>query len=68
VPSRIARTSRFRVLARVEGGQVRLAEGRALDTAEFRKEDGWWDASMRDRPVSVASAFMAAALLVDTLA
>jgi hypothetical protein len=28
------------------------------------KEEGWWDASMRDRPVTVASAFMAAGLLV----
>jgi hypothetical protein len=63
-PSRIALASRYRLFALIDGARVRYAEGVALDSAGFRKEDGWWDASMRDRPVTVASAFMAAALLV----
>ena len=67
-PSRIALASRYRLYARIDGGQVRHADGREggreLDAAGFPKEDGWWDASMRDRPVTIASAFMAAALLV----
>lgn len=68
-PSRVAMSSRYHLLARIEKGQVRYVEGPALDTVPFRKEEGWWDASMRDRPVTVASAFMAAALLViDALA
>ena len=68
-PSRIALASRYRLHARIDGGQVHYAEGRALDSDDFPKEDGWWDASMRDRPVTVASAFMAAALVViDALA
>jgi hypothetical protein len=67
-PSRMALASRYRLHARIDGGQVRYAEGRAPDAAAFREEDGWWDASMRNRPVTVASAFMSAALLaIDTL-
>ena len=67
-PSRIALASRYRLHARIDGGQVHYAERRAhdpaLDSPGLPKEEGWWDASMRDRPVTVASAFMAAALLV----
>lgn len=68
-PSRLALVSRYRVFARIREWRVDLVEGLAPgDEAAHPREDGWWDASMRDRPVTVASAFMAAALLItDTL-
>ena len=67
-PSRVALGSRYRVYARLEGQALRYTEGRTLEPADYENQ-GWWDASMRDRPVTVASAFMAAALLViDMLA
>jgi hypothetical protein len=67
-PSRIALASRFRVYARLDGTRLHYRGGTALAPEAHRNDDGWWDASMRDRPVTVASAFMAAALLViDTL-
>ena len=46
-----------------------VAEHVVVDDDRPDKDEGWWDASMRDRPVTVAGAFMAAGLIViDTIA
>lgn len=68
-PSRIALSSRHRVHARMQNGRLEVAEHIVVDDDRPNKDDGWWDASMRDRPVTVAGAFMAAGLIViDTIA
>ena len=68
-PSRIALSSRHRVHARMQNGRLEVAENIVVDDDRPNKDDGWWDASMRDRPVTVAGAFMAAGLIViDTIA
>lgn len=68
-PSRIALSSKHRVHARMRDGMLEVAEHTVVDEDHPDKDEGWWDASMRDRPVTVAGAFMAAGLIViDTIA
>ena len=63
--SRIALTSRAQIFGRLQAGQVEIA---GADAGITRKpEDGWWDASMRSRPVTLASAFGAALLFMMNL-
>ena len=54
-PSRIALASAWRAAARLEAGRLDMIEGAA-------PPPGFWDASMREKPVSLASAFLAAGL------
>ena len=61
-PSRIAMASVVRVEARWVGRNIEFENRSTQD--EVRKADGWWDASMRDSPVSLANAFAAAALFL----
>jgi hypothetical protein len=61
-PSRVALTSSARVSARIQSGQVALMEN--TDVTETAPEDGWWDASMRNKPVTLASAYGAALLFL----
>lgn len=63
-PSRIALSSRHRVFARMRDGRLELIDRTLSDGERPKREEGWWDASMRDRPVTVAGAFMAAGLIV----
>jgi hypothetical protein len=59
-PSRLALASRFRLYARLDAeGQLIHGEGVA---GAPDSDASWWDASMRDRPVTMASAFLAAGL------
>lgn len=68
-PSRIALSSRHRVHARMQDGRLEVVEQTNVDDERPSRDEGWWDASMRDRPVTVAGAFMAAGLIViDTIA
>ena len=61
-PVRIALSSRVRIEAHRDGRRVELDE-RARDEP---LRGGWWDASMRDNPVTLTSAFSAALLfLID---
>ena len=63
--SRIALTSSAQISSRINSGQIELAE---TDPAEQQKpDDGWWDASMRTKPVTLASAFGAALLFMLSL-
>lgn len=59
-PSRIALRSRYRLHAEVKG--------KILEYTELKPHEPWpetgWDASMRDKPVTLANAFGAAALFV----
>lgn len=59
-PSRIALRSRYRLHAETEG---KILKYRELPPLEPLPETGW-DASMRDKPVTLANAFGAAALFV----
>jgi hypothetical protein len=59
-PSRIATTSSLRVYARLDGRKLRLGDQSDRDLAP----DNWWDASMKNQPVTLANAFSAAALLL----
>lgn len=62
-PSRVARASTHRVFAF-------LGFDRRLQIAESRvspPDPGWWDASMRDKPVSMAGVFAAAGFAVWNL-
>lgn len=60
--SRVALTSSAQISARIsQSGRVEFTES-APDGR--RKPDGWWDASMRDKPVTLASAFGAALLFL----
>jgi hypothetical protein len=63
--SRIALTSSAQISARIQAGQVELLESPPADRP--KPQDGWWDASMRDMPVTLASAFGAALLLLLSL-
>lgn len=55
-PSRVAQASDYRVFAFFgRDGRLRTAEQNSAPP-----DAGWWDASMRDRPVSMAGAFTAA--------
>jgi hypothetical protein len=63
--SRIALTSSAQISARIQSGRVELAESPADDRPT--PEDGWWDASMRHKPVTLASAFGAALLFLLSL-
>ena len=68
-PARIALGSRSRLFARMEGGRL-AAEPvvTAQGAPEPRPPEGGWDASMRDRPFALASAFMAAGLALTEAA
>jgi hypothetical protein len=59
-PSRIALSSSATGYARIAGNQLKYEVRRQQGTSS--KEEGSWDASMRDKPVTLASAFSAALL------
>ncbi|MBI3014513.1 MAG: hypothetical protein HYY65_05505 [Candidatus Tectomicrobia bacterium] len=59
-PSRIAMASSIRVEARIVGRKLEMEEQPLLNL----ERDDWWDASMRDKPVTLTSAFSAAALFL----
>ncbi len=59
-PSRAALSSSLRVYSWVDGNQVRIEE--LTERASPPKE--WWDSSMRDKPVTLTSAFAGAALFL----
>lgn len=63
--SRIALTSSAQISARIQSGRVELAE--SAPAPRPKPEDGWWDASMRHKPVTLASAFGAALLFLLSL-
>jgi hypothetical protein len=63
--SRIALTSSAQISARIQSGRVEILEN--PPGARPKAEDGWWDASMRDKPVTLASAFGAALLFLLSL-
>lgn len=63
--SRIALTSKAQISSRIQSGQVEIAETGADDRQ--KPEEGWWDASMRNKPVTLASAFGAALLFMLNL-
>ena len=63
-PSRIALSSHHRVFARLGDGKLEVISRTTVDGERPKEDEGWWDASMRDRPVTVAGAFMAAGLIV----
>jgi hypothetical protein len=63
--SRIALTSSAQISARIQSGRVEILEN--PPGARPEAEDGWWDASMRDKPVTLASAFGAALLFLLSL-
>jgi hypothetical protein len=63
--SRIALTSSAQISARIQSGRVEILEN--PPEARPKPEDGWWDASMRDKPVTLASAFGAALLFLLSL-
>jgi hypothetical protein len=65
-PSRVAWASRHRVHA-LMGWDGRLRIDESPPERPFAAE-GWWDASMRDRPVSMAGAFAAAGFALLNLA
>lgn len=60
--SRIGLTSSAQISARIRSGRVEILESPPGDRP--KAEDGWWDASMRDKPVTLASAFGAALLFL----
>jgi hypothetical protein len=60
--SRIALTSSAQISSRIREGQVELMET-GPDVLQ-KPEGGWWDASMRYKPVTLASAFGAALLFL----
>jgi hypothetical protein len=60
--SRVALTSTAQISSRIVSGQVDLVETGSSDRP--KPEDGWWDASMRNKPVTLASAFGAALLFM----
>jgi hypothetical protein len=63
--SRVALTSSAQISARIQSGRVEILEN--PPAARPKPEDGWWDASMRDKPVTLASAFGAALLFLLSL-
>jgi len=63
--SRIALTSSAQISARIQAGRVEIAESASGDGP--KAGDGWWDASMRHKPVTLASAFGAALLFLVSL-
>jgi hypothetical protein len=63
--SRIALTSTAQIYSRIQSGQVELAENSSDDGP--KPEDGWWDASMRHKPITLSSAFGAALLFLLSL-
>ena len=60
--SRTALTSSAQISARIQSGHVELAETAPDDRP--KPEDGWWDASMRHKPITLASALGAALLFL----
>jgi hypothetical protein len=60
--SRIAQTSTAQTSARIQSGQVEIIESGPDDRP--MPEDEWWDASLRNKPVTLASAFGAAILFL----
>lgn len=59
-PSRLALASPYRVYAHLDrDGQLKYQPEKPPDDP-----DGWWDASMRDKPVTVAAGFLAAGIFV----
>jgi hypothetical protein len=60
--SRIALTSSAQISARIQSGRVEILEN--PPGIRPKVEDGWWDAGMRDKPVTLASAFGAALLFL----
>lgn len=60
--SRIAQTSTAQTSARIQSGQVEILESGTDDRP--MPEEGWWDASLRNKPVTLASAFGAAILFL----
>jgi hypothetical protein len=63
--SRIALTSTASISARIQSGQVEFKE--CPPGSLPKKEDGWWDASMRNKPITMSSAFGAALLFLLNL-
>jgi hypothetical protein len=65
-PSRLALSSAATGYARITGSRLEYEVPDQPGT--LSKEQGWWDASMRGKPVTLASAFSAALLfLVSSL-
>jgi hypothetical protein len=63
--SRVALTSSAQISARIQSGRVEILEN--PPATRPKPEDGWWNASMRDKPVTLASAFGAALLFLLSL-
>lgn len=59
-PARVALRSSTSVIARFRGHKLELGE----QSASAPLPEGWWDASMRDRPVVLTNAFSAALLFL----
>jgi hypothetical protein len=69
-PARIILASRYRVHAHLRGSRIETAEFCLTGppgTGEPAPPQGWWNASMTDRPVAMTAAFMSAGLLVLNL-
>lgn len=61
-PSRLALSSSATGSARISGSRLEYEVPEQPGT--LSREQGWWDASMRDKPVTLASAFSAALLFL----
>lgn len=59
-PSRMAMTSSVRFEARMNGSDRELEQRPLAEPLRC----GWWNESMRDKPVTLTSAFSAAALFL----
>jgi hypothetical protein len=66
-PSRMAMTSKYRLYARLDDWKVKYEERTVNDpppTNDPPPAKEWWDASMADKPVTLANAFSAATLFL----
>ena len=63
--SRVALTSKAQISARIREGQLELSESSSGDRPKTL--EGWWDASMQGKPITLASAFGAAFLYLTSL-
>jgi len=64
-PSRVINSSNARIYARfTKGLKLEWKLCQKNDSNRFDLKDGWWDASMRHKPIKVTNAFVAAILLV----
>lgn len=59
-PARASRSSTYVLYAKVEDGKLAIEEGKLGDDAPA----GYWDASMRDKPLALVSALSAGLLFV----